>query len=190
GNDLLDGGAGNDDLDGGQGNDQLFGGDGDDKLRGDGGNDLLDGGAGNDDLDGGQGADILLGGVGNDRLSGGEGRDLMIGGLGSDTLRGDQDDDILIGGRSIFEIDVNALIAVSAEWNSSRTYAQRVANISGAGTGPRLNGSFFLKVGTSIFNDYAKDVLHGDGGQNWLFADADDTVKDDDKNRGSDKGKK
>ena len=64
------------------------------------------------------------------------------------------------------------------------THEDRVTNISGTGTGPRLNGDFFLKYGESVFNDFSKDVLKGGAGQDWLFADPGDAVK------GKKKGKK
>ncbi|MBI4327399.1 MAG: cadherin-like domain-containing protein [Chloroflexi bacterium] len=178
GDDLLDGGAGKDRLWGNGGNDQLTGGADDDQLEGGGGNDFLEGGAGNDSLDGGDGADILLGNDGMDALFGGNGRDLLIGGLGSDDLKGDRDDDLLIGGETLFDSLENALLALSAEWNSGRSFDARVANLSGQGTGPRLNGNYFLQPGVTVFDDFAKDSLQGDGGQDWFLADSNDAVKD------------
>ena len=100
----------------------------------------------------------------------------MIGGLGADRLVGNGGDDLEIGGRTAFDIDDDhlaagfdqAILAILAEWNSSRIYATRVSNIRGTGTGTRLNGSVFLND-TTVFDDSAVDVLTGSAGQDWFF---------------------
>ena len=138
---------------------------------------IIDGGAGNDRLEGGAGPNVLLGAEGADRLTGGKGRDLLIGGLGADQLEGKDGDDILIGGRTIFDIDDDhvaagfdeALSTILAEWNSTRAYATRVANIRGTGSGPRLNGSYFLQDAVTVLDDAIADTLTGSAGQNWFF---------------------
>jgi Ca2+-binding RTX toxin-like protein len=122
---------------------------------------------------GGAGNDILVGDMGNNVLIGGAGRNLLIGGLGADVLVGGPGDDLLIGGTTAFDTNPAALQAVLAEWVSPRDYATRVANLRGTGTGPRLNGNFFLKAqgpGATVFDDLAVDVLTGSGGQDWFWA--------------------
>ncbi|MFO0849594.1 MAG: PKD domain-containing protein [Gemmataceae bacterium] len=146
-------------LHGGAGNDQLLGGAGDD---------LLDGGAGKDVLDGGDGNDLLLGGDGDDALTGGNGLDVLIGGRGADDLTGGAGDDLLIAGWTTFDADLLALKAVALEWQSPRGYDQKVANLTGTGSGPRLNGSAFL-IDLTVKDDNDKDRLTGDAGRDWFF---------------------
>lgn len=141
---------------------------------------FIRGGAGDDTLKGAGGADIILGGIGNDRLMGADGRDLLIGGDGADRIRGDQADDILIAGTTAHDSDPAALGAISAEWTSSRTYAERVNNLrDGSGTATRSNGSIFLSVGVTVFNDGDADSLSGNAGTDWfIFDDVTDVVTD------------
>ena len=140
-------------------------------LYGDGNNDRLKGGAGND---------VLMGGDGDDLLLGSSGRDLLIGGTGADRLVGDADDDILIAGFTLFDINQMALAAVMAEWTSTRSYNQRVSNISNgtiAGTDAskfdkRANGVYFLMddgVNRTVLDDNAVDLLTGSSGQDWFL---------------------
>jgi len=132
----------------------------------------LFGGNGNDELRGGKGSNVLLGGDGDDELFGAGGRDLLIGGLGNDKLKGGDGEDILIGGTTAFDNDPSAIAAIMAEWNSSRDYNKRVANLSGNGTGPRLNGNTFLFASGSdatVFDDFAVDELKGGDDKDWLF---------------------
>jgi hypothetical protein len=133
----------------------------------------LYGGAGNDRLQAGGGNSILLGGDGDDVLTGGGARGVLIGGDGADTLRSGAGDDIVIGGTTQFDADEAALAAVLAEWASARDYATRVANLSGTGTGPRLNGNTFLTAdgaAATVFDDRDRDVLTGSPGADWFFA--------------------
>jgi hypothetical protein len=138
---------------------------------------LLDGGDGNDHLKGGAGNDILLGGSGDDKLIGGKGRDILIGGDGSDDMEGNEEDDLLIHGwtafdsPALFQPDYTAFAAISAEWNSSRSFAVRVANLSGTGTESRLNKDYFLQIGNTVLDDGDADKLNGSSGENWLFSD-------------------
>lgn len=186
-NNTIDAGSGNDFVYGGSGNDTILGGDGNDVVDGAGGIDIIDGGSGNDAIYGGDGsdilrggdgndclygeggADILLGGTGVDSLFGGSGRDVLIGGGGGDQIRGESDDDILIGGATIFDNSNAALLSILAEWNSSRSYDQRVKNLRGTGSESRLNGTSFL-TNSTVTNDTAADVLYGAGGQDWFWA--------------------
>src|SRR5262249_45165041 len=101
-------------------------------------------GPGNDLLQGGGGNNVLVGGGGNDPLIAGSGRDLLIGGAGAAQLTGNSGDDILIAGTTAFDHNQAALAAVMAEWTSARSYADRVANLSGTGSGPRNNDNVFL----------------------------------------------
>src|SRR5205085_2567665 len=130
----------------------------------------LYGGAGNDRLTGGSGGNVLLGGDGNDTLAGGSGRDLLIGGLGADVLSANGGDDILIGGTTAFDANDAALAAVVREWTSARSYATRVQNLTdGTGSADRLNGSYFLVKGQTVFDDAFTDTLTGAAGADWLF---------------------
>jgi Ca2+-binding RTX toxin-like protein len=161
-------------------------------------NAVVYGGSGDDDIDGGSGNDILFGESGEDKLSGNDGRDILIGGPGTDRLQGNRGDDILIAGLTIYDPNFyvmapaplaaslaldyqtqrTALDLILAEWASTRTYVQRRQNLSGIGTGARLNGNFFLRVSNSsasantVFDDGAEDRLRGDAGTDWFFANA------------------
>jgi PKD repeat protein len=148
-------------VDGGAGDDILNGGRGDNILRGGSGNDLLFGGAGND---------VLLGGDGSDLLNGGSGRNILIGGNGEDVLIAGSGEEILIGGRTTFDDDDAALRSVMAEWTSSRSRANRIANLTGVGTGPRLNGNLFLLSGVTVLDDGDRDLVFGDRDDDWLFS--------------------
>ncbi len=133
----------------------------------------LYGGDGNDKLSGGSGPNVLLGGAGRDKLIGGSKRDLMIGGTGRDKVVGNAGDDILIGGTTSFDAWEAALYAIMSEWTSGRTYAARVANLGGTGSGPRLNGNYFLQASgpaQTVFDDGDKDTLTGSAGKDWFFA--------------------
>jgi MBG domain (YGX type)/Bacterial pre-peptidase C-terminal domain/PKD domain/RTX calcium-binding nonapeptide repeat (4 copies) len=134
----------------------------------------LYGGAGDDILYAGSTGAVLVGGDGNDVAFGGGSRQILIGGAGQDALYGGSGDDILIGGTTDFDAptaaNFAALDSVLAEWNSSRSYAVRVANLSGTGTGTRLNGTAFLNA-TTVHNDNATDQLLGGSGLDWFLAD-------------------
>jgi hypothetical protein len=143
-------------------------------LGGD-GDDVLVGGRAGDRLEGGNGNDILLGGTlstdGNDTIFGGAGNDLIVGHYGADLLSGDAGQDLLIAGSLFFDNLPNAVYAMQAEWLSGRPYADRVANISGTGVGPRNNGNFFLTPTVTALDDGAVDQVLGGSDQDWLLAD-------------------
>jgi hypothetical protein len=128
------------------------------------------GGAGNDRLKAGGGASVLVGGDGDDSLLGGAGRDVLIGGRGADLIGGNGADDLLVAGNTLFDANVVALALVRAEWSSERSFADRVANLSGtSGTG--LNGPVVLTTtgeGKTVFDDNAVDRLTGDAGNDWF----------------------
>ena len=132
--------------------------------------------AGNDHLKAGGGPSVLLGGGGDDELIGGNARNILIGGSGADFLQGQADEDLLIGGATLFDDNDAALLAMLREWNSSRTFAQRVANLRGEGTEPRENEDFFLLPDVTYFDDDAEDLLSGGPDSDWLLNDADDEV--------------
>lgn len=170
------GGSGNDTLDGGNGNDQLFGCDGNDRLHGKRGDDYLDGGHGNDRLFGSYGNDTLLGGWGDDRLEGGRGHDqldggigddsiygssgndLLFGGAGNDYLSGGSHKDILFGGYTDHYANDTALLAIMAEWTSSRSFWDRFHNLRD-GTG--LNNPYILRLRSTMHDDHDRDSLRG-----------------------------
>jgi hypothetical protein len=153
-----------------------YGGAGDDNIEVAGGVTLpawLYGGSGNDRLKGGGGNSVLLGGRGNDQLLGGRGQNLLIGGLGTDMLNAGSGDDLLVAGTTAFDANEAALDAIMAEWTSGRDYATRVANLSGAGSGPRNNSNYFLTASSldaTVFDDGTLDVLNGGSGMDWFFA--------------------
>src|SRR5262245_17288677 len=155
---------------------------GDDKLTGGHGDDYLDGGTGADRLAGGHGNDILLGGEGNDKLECGQGSDLLIGGRGGDKLEGGGGDDLFIAGFTAFDANQAALAAILSEWTSPRDYETRVANLRGDGTGPRLNGDYFLKTNgpdATLYDDSDEDRMTGDSGRDWFIANlTGDGIKD------------
>ena len=116
---------------------------------------------------------------------GDDGADNLIGGQGADILIGSAGDDLLIAGFTNFDAVDAALLSLLAEWSSTRSHADRVANLSGTGTGPRLNGNNFLIVqgaSRTVFDDGAVDSLTGDAGLDWfllnLDGDGDPTKRD------------
>jgi hypothetical protein len=140
----------------------------------------LYGGDGNDLLNGGPGNDVLQGGDGVDLATGGFGRDLIVGGQGADLLFGNFDEDIIIAGATAYDNDQTALGLIMAEWTSSRTFQQRVANLEGAGSGTawtnRMNANIFLVSqpggphDVTVFDDESADLLVGGADRDWFFA--------------------
>ena len=138
---------------------------------------MVTGGAGNDSLTGRATlATILIGLGGSDVLIGGSQRDLLIGGTGADILQGAAGDDLLISGTTLHDRDRAALLLIFSEWTSTRTFAQRTANIWGNGVGTRANGTTYLNNGAadgitdSVFADTETDLLTGGTNQDWFFA--------------------
>jgi large repetitive protein len=138
----------------------------------------LYGGAGIDRLKGAAGLSLLMGGDGNDLLIGGSGRSVLIGGLGADRMLGSSGEDILIGGSTTYDDDAAALSDIMAEWGSSRSYAERVANLRGAGTGPRLNDDTFL-TNLTVLDDGIGDLMTGGSALDWFWAFGPDNITDD-----------
>lgn len=177
GDDYANGGIGADEVLGGAGHDTLIGGAGSDLIRGGVGRDLLKGGSGPDYISAGKGADTVNGGSQRDVIHGGDGgdilngsrhRDLIVGGAGSDVMNGGEGEDILIGGTTVEE--PIALNAVLKEWNSGRSYTDRVENIRGVTPGgTRENGDHFLDAST-VTDDSFADTLTGGTENDWFFA--------------------
>lgn len=135
------------------------------RFFGDAGNDILYVSAANQTyglfFSGGDGSDILVGGSGNDILIGGAGNDVILGVAGSD---------ILITGELTFLSDSVGTAGILAEWNSIRTFTQKAANLSGVGSGTRLNGNYFLTPST-ILNDTSVDQVLGQADPDWFLYD-------------------
>src|SRR5262249_2879994 len=108
---------------------------------------------------------VLVGGAGADTLTGGSGRRILIGGQGADTVKGGSADDIVIGGNTSYDANNAALMTLLAEWQSSDSYATRVAKIK-SGT---LPGGVKLVAGATVANDSAADHLTGGAGLDWFF---------------------
>jgi len=141
---------------------------------------IMDGGDGDDFMFAGNGSTVLIGGRGDDQLTGGDARDVLIGGVGADRLVGNGGDDILIAGFTSYDSGSDddklandaILTKLRDEWNSNRSYAQRVTNLKN-GSGPILNGSGrLLSEGVTVFDDSADDRLTGSSGVDWFFMDS------------------
>jgi Ca2+-binding RTX toxin-like protein len=132
-----------------------------------------------DIITGSSASNLLVGSGGNDRLAGGDGRDILIGGSGADTLSGGGSDDLLVAGRTTYDANPTDLRALQSEWTSGRSYAARVANLRGAGSGSRSNGSIFLRTRPApgarqtVFSDTSVDAIAGSTGRDWFLANAD-----------------
>lgn len=118
------------------------------------------GGAGNDIIVSGGGNDILVGGVGNDIIAGGAGRDLIVGGDGTDLLIGNAQDDILISG--IAHLTNAELAGILATWSGAGSFSVRIADLlSTSALNPALN---------NVLDDDDVDLLSGNAGSDWIFA--------------------
>ena len=196
-NTLYGGGAGDvliggiDGAEGQQGNNVIIAGNGSNTIYGNGpvglkgstgGNNLIFGGSGHDTIFGNYERVEKTNGQSSDGAEGGQ--NLIIGGGGSDSLYASQMADgaegghgsILVAGSTT--LDESALLSILNEWTSTHSYADRIANISGTGSGPRNNGDNILQASVTIFDDGTSDDLFSDtnGELNWLaLAFADDT---------------
>jgi Ca2+-binding RTX toxin-like protein len=132
------------------------------------------GGTGNDNLSGAAIApNVIVGGTGNSVLRAGKRRDILIGGSGSEKLFGSTAQDVLIAGTTSFDQNEAALNTLQLEWNARRSYAARVANLRGTGTGARNNGNFFLIASgpnETVFGSEKGNTLTSGTGQDWFFA--------------------
>ena len=181
----LDGGTGNNTLYGGGANDVLIGGanfgpqvNGPEGQQG---NNIIVGGAGDDTIygnavngaEGKGGNNILLGGAGNDTIYGnwtdggeGGGRNIIVGGADADTLYdykladgAEGKGSILVAGGT--SLGIPQLTQIMAEWASTHTYNDRVANLLGSGSLYSLNGNTYLQPGSTVTSDAAVDQLWG-----------------------------
>jgi hypothetical protein len=143
------------------------------EMHGGAGDDVLIGGSLDDEIRGGMGNDRLIGGImalsGNDTMLGEEGVDVLFGHSGSDSLNGGSGGDLLVADTLFFANIPAATQAIQAEWTSARTYAERVANISGTGVGPNLNGPNVLTPNGTVDTDGAVDNLTGGTEQDWFL---------------------
>jgi hypothetical protein len=89
-------------------------------------------------------------------------------------MNGNDDDDLLIAGFTSFDNNDAALRDIMLEWNSSRGYLSRVANLRGMPNvtfASRLNGNTFLKKGVTVIDDDEVDILTGGAGTDWFLLD-------------------
>jgi hypothetical protein len=131
-------------------------------------------GAGNDNLEGApDAANVIVGGSGNSLIRAGARRDIIIGGSGSERLDGGTSQDLVIAGTTAFDQNEAALNALQLEWNARRSYAARVANLRGTGSGAHNNGNFFLVAAganETVFGSDKGNTLTSGTGQDWFFA--------------------
>ncbi|MEM7470504.1 MAG: calcium-binding protein [Pseudomonadota bacterium] len=144
---------------------------GDDSLSGLGGDDTLDAGAGDDTLSGGSGADSLLGGD-ND--------DVLIGGTGADTLDGGTGFDIVDYSSEASAVFVSTSFGNgSGGWAAAGDILTSIERVIGTDFGDSLRGNngsdqYFggdgddTIVGGSEFNTHDRDILHGEGGNDYI----------------------
>ena len=191
----LDGGGGNNTLYGGSAGDILIGGsngaegkqgsnviiagNGDNTIYGNGLTARRGATGGNNLIMGGTGHDVIYGSFGaNPTGNGGEGgQNLIVGGGGGDTIYASQITDgaegghgsILIAGTTT--LNQAALQSILTEWTSSHALADKIANISGTGTGTRFNGNAYLQPDVTVQDDNVPDTIWSDtyGSANWLL---------------------
>jgi hypothetical protein len=130
------------------------------------------GGAGNDTLSGDAQGNILIGGAGSNLINGGIGASILMAGSGTATVNGRSGNDILIGGTTVFDSNYAALDSLLAEWQSSKTYVQRISDLKNGGG---LNGTNKLVVNTTVLRGGA-DILEGKGPNDWYFELSGDTI--------------
>jgi Ca2+-binding RTX toxin-like protein len=122
------------------------------------------------------GNDLLVGDASPNVLKGGTGRNVIIGGAGANTIVGGGGDNILIGGTTAYDTNLQALMAVMAEWTrTDLSFQQRLAHLISEGNNDkRLNGSYVLNKKT-VFADGAQDSITGGSALDWVFL----SLKDD-----------
>jgi hypothetical protein len=84
----------------------------------------------------------------------------------------------MVSGTTAHDTNRTALFSIYSEWTSTRSFAQRTANIWGTGIGTRNNANYFFNnhsadsVPDTVFADNdLLDVLTGGLNQDWFFAD-------------------
>jgi hypothetical protein len=130
------------------------------------------GGAGNNTLTGDAQGNILIGGGASNVIDGGTAASILMAGSGTATVDGGSGNDILIGGTTSFDASYSALDSLLAEWQSNKSYAQRISDLKHGGG---LNGTNTLAVNTTVHGGGA-DTLVGRGPNDWFFAFANDTI--------------
>ncbi len=117
------------------------------------------GGSGNDVLWGGGGPNVIVGGTGSTKLYGGAGRSVLIAGASAGVLTAGAGNAIMIAGITSYDANDAALLAILDEWNSTESYATRVADIEGAGSDPLAqNGSYYLNGSTVHSNGQVNHI--------------------------------
>src|SRR5262249_35812476 len=91
---------------------------------------------------------------------------------GRGTVNGGSGNDILIGGTTRFDTNYAALDSLLAEWQSTKSYAQRISDLKHGGG---LNGTNTLAAGTTVQGGGA-DTLKGKGPSDWFFEFVGDTI--------------
>jgi Ca2+-binding RTX toxin-like protein len=133
---------------------------------------VLFSGGGNSSLSvaGSSAANVLVGASGNDKVTGGSGADILIGGAGKDVLQAGPGSDVLINGSTVYDGNLAALLALSAEWGSGQSYQARVQDLYYGGAGA-ANGSILLN--SQAVNHDAHSIsnqLFGSaGGLDWFW---------------------
>jgi len=132
---------------------------------------MVFGGGGTDYVNAsGTGLNVMyVGGSGNDTMKGGAGRTVMIGGTGSSKLTAGSGSTLMIAGSTAFDNNTRALAAIMAEWDSSDSYAQRVAYLTGTPGGH--NGTYYLQPGATVHGSNSASTLTGGSGRDLFFAD-------------------
>jgi hypothetical protein len=130
------------------------------------------GDSGKDQLIGGGGPNIIVGGAGSATLYGGAGRNILIAGTGTDLLVGGTGDGLLIGGTTAYNSNDLALLSIMNEWNSSDSYTNRVAYVTGTAGGQ--NGSYYFDSAT--VTSAAADTLDAGSANDAFFASSSDKV--------------
>ena len=128
---------------------------------------------GGDHLTGSTAGGIIVAHNSNNVVTAGAGRSLVIGGSGTNTIVGGAADDILINGSTSYDGNIAILQSIVTTWQSSQTYAQRLASLQAAG--PNL-----LKVGTTVFltPGPTSGTLRGNAGQDWFFTSTLSSIQD------------
>ena len=85
--------------------------------------------------------------------------------------------DLFIAGTT--NLSLAALDAVLAEWDSSDSYATRVADLSGANGPVGANGCNYLISGTTVIGSTAVDEVFGsvDSDDDWYLVTSNDVLK-------------
>jgi Ca2+-binding RTX toxin-like protein len=97
---------------------------------------------------------------------------ILDGGAGNDILSGGDGSTILLGGPTAHDNEVAALLQILAEWTSTDCYRTRIDKLRNGTDGlPKFDA-------TTVFDDGAVDILHGNQGLDWFFAGLDDQLPD------------